>query len=538
MARPTEQWGTRIGVIMAVAGSAVGLGNFLRFPATAAANGGGVFMIPYFCALLLLGIPICWAEWTMGKAGGRLGLHSCSAILGHLGGHRAWRYAGALGLLMPTVVYLYYVVIESWCLGYAWSYLCGTIDLGSDPAEYAKRSAEVFSGFAGDNFDGVMFNGTVHTSVYFWLIVVAANFWLIYRGISKGIEKFCNLAMPIMAVCAIFVLIRVLTLPAVHEAGETRSVLDGLGFMWNPKPVHEGQSALQALTDPKVWLAAAGQVFFTLSVGFGVIVTYASYIRPKEDIVLTSTTAISTNEFFEVCLGGLITLPAAFIFLGVVGASKGTFGLAFNTLPIVFQNMPGGRLFGFLWFFMLFLAAITSSVSLLQPVIAFLEEALNVTRRTSVTILAVVTLLGNLFVIWFSKNLAALSTLDFWSAEVGILVFGTLEVIVLAWVLGARRGYQVALDGAAMRPPAWMYKYVMRFVTPALLLIVLGMWCYFYMGGHLRSIGQGGVPALAVGLIGLLLAFYLFMAHLADRRWGPNRVAIEVCADVAAEGKK
>ena len=105
-------------------------------------------------------------------------------------------------------------------------------------------------------------------------------------------------------------------------------------------------------------------------------------------------------------MGGLITLPAAFIFLGVVGASKGTFGLAFNTLPIVFQNMPGGRLFGFLWFFMLFLAAITSSVSLLQPVIAFLEEALNVTRRTSVTILAVVTLLGNLFVIWFSKNLA------------------------------------------------------------------------------------------------------------------------------------
>ena len=380
MARPTEQWGTRIGVIMAVAGSAVGLGNFLRFPATAAANGGGVFMIPYFCALLLLGIPICWAEWTMGKAGGRLGLHSCSAILGHLGGHRAGN-TPALGLLMPTVVYLYYVVIESWCLGYAWSYLCGTIDLGSDPAEYAKRSAEVFSGFAGDNFDGVMFNGTVHTSVYFWLIVVAANFWLIYRGISKGIEKFCNLAMPIMAVCAIFVLIRVLTLPAVHEAGETRTVLDGLGFMWNPKPVHEGQSALQALADPKVWLAAAGQVFFTLSVGFGVIVTYASYIRPKEDIVLTSTTAISTNEFFEVCLGGLITLPAAFIFLGVVGASKGTFGLAFNTLPIVFQNMPGGRLFGFLWFFMLFLAAITSSVSLLQPVIAFLEEAANVTRR-------------------------------------------------------------------------------------------------------------------------------------------------------------
>jgi SNF family Na+-dependent transporter len=205
MARPTEQWGTRIGVIMAVAGSAAP-GNFLL---SATQRPTGRIHDPYFCALLLLGIRSAGPN-DHGKAGG-LGLHSCSAILVTWAApppptRRFW-------LLMPTVVYLYYVVIESWCLGYAWSYLCGTIDLGSDPAEYAKRSAEVFSGFAGDNFDGVMFNGTVHTSVYFWLIVVAANFWLIYRGISKGIEKFCNLAMPIMAVCAIFVLIRVLTLP-------------------------------------------------------------------------------------------------------------------------------------------------------------------------------------------------------------------------------------------------------------------------------------------------------------------------------------
>jgi NSS family neurotransmitter:Na+ symporter len=525
---------------MAVAGSAVGLGNFLRFPAQAAANGGGVFMIPYFCALLLLAIPICWAEWTMGKVGGRMGLHSCPAIFGRLGGGRAWRYVGALGLLMPTIVYLYYVVIESWCLGYAWSYLRGTIDLGTNPAEYAQKSAEVFTSFAGNNFNGLMFRGEVHASVYFWLIVLVANFWLIYRGISKGIEKFCNIAMPIMAVCAIFVLIRVLTLPAVHDADGTRTVLDGLGFMWNPKPVHAGQSALAALADPKVWLAAAGQVFFTLSIGFGVIVNYASYLRPKDDIVLSSLTASATNEFFEVCLGGLITIPAAFLFLGIAGASQGTFGLAFNTLPIVFQNMPAGRLFGFLWFFMLFLAAITSSLSLLQPVIAFVEEALNVGRAVSVTVIGILTVLGNLFVIWFSKNLEALGTLDFWSAEVGILVFGTIEVIMLAWIFGAWRAQRVASEGAELRPPLWIYRYLMRFVTPALLLAVLIMWCYFNAGDHVRTILEGGVPALAVGVIGMFLAFYLFMAYLADRRWGTERVpaAAAACQSTVAEGKQ
>jgi NSS family neurotransmitter:Na+ symporter len=520
MAKPTEHWGTRMGVILAVAGSAVGIGNFLRFPGQAAANGGGIFMIPYFCALLLLGLPICWAEWTMGKAGTRLGYHSCPAILGWLGKHRAWRYVGALGLLMPTVVYLYYVVVESWCLAYAWSYLRGTIDLGGDPAEYVKSSAAVFTSFSGDDADGLMFQGRLHLSVYFWLITVAANFALIYRGISKGIEKFCNLAMPIMVICALCVLVRVLTLPAFTAGGETRTVLEGLGFMWNPKSLQPGASAWAALADPKVWLAAAGQIFFTLSVGFGMIVNYASYLRPKDDIILSATTASATNEFFEVCLGGLITIPAAFIFLGMAGASKGTFGLAFNTLPIVFQYMPAGRLFGFLWFFMLFLAAITSSLSLLQPVIAFLEEALGVGRRGSVTILAAVTVLGNLFVIYFSKDLGALDNLDFWSAQVGILIFGTLEVVLLAWVFGARRGYEIAQVGAELHPPRWMFTVLMRFVTPLLLLVVLVAWCFFNIRGYTDAVCKGGVPTYSIVVIAGLLVFYLIMVFSADRRWG------------------
>ena len=519
MAQAKEQWGSRLGVILAVAGCAVGIGNFLRFPGQAVANGGGTFMIPYFCALIFLGIPICWAEWTMGKFGGRLGYHSCPAILGLLGRKRGWHYVGVLGLLMPTIVYMYYVVVESWCLAYAWYYLIGKVDLGSSPAEYAARSGAFFSDLVGANEDGFTLAGGLHPSVVFCILTFAANFFLIYRGISKGIEKFCNIAMPIMIVCALVVLVRVLTLGTPDPAHPELSVLNGLGFMWNPKPTGTSVSTLSALADPKVWLAAAGQIFFTLSVGFGVIMNYASYLKPKDDVLLSGLTASATNEFFEVCLGGLITIPAAFVFLGAAGAVGGTFGLGFNTLPVVFKYMPAGQFFGFLWFFMLFLAAITSSISLLQPMIAFLEEALDLGRRASVTILGLVTATGSLFVIYFSKNLVALDTMDFWMAQVGILILGTIEIIVLGWVLGARRAYEVALVGAALRPPRWYFTVFMRFVTPAILVVVIVMWCYQNAPEYVRTLRGGGVPLWTVCFMAVVLVFLFILVHLASRRW-------------------
>jgi len=523
-AKPSaEHWGTRVGVILAVAGSAVGLGNFLRFPGQAVANGGGVFMIPYFCALLFLGLPVCWAEWTMGKIGGQIGRHSCPAILGELGRSPRWRYLGVLGLLLPCVVYLYYVVIESWCLAYAGYYLCGGVDLGSDPQQYVAQSKSFFVQLVGADLDGFMLKGGLHPSVWFWIFTFTANFLLIYRGITRGIERFCNLAMPIMALCALVVLIRVLTLGTPNPALPEQNVLNGLGFMWNPKPIAEGQTSLAALGSPQVWMAAAGQMFFTLSVGFGVIMNYASYLRPKDDVLLSGLTASATNEFFEVGLGGLITIPAAFIFLGATGATVGTFGLAFHTLPVVFQYMPAGRVFGFIWFFMLFLAAITSSVSLLQPVIAFLEEGFGIGRRASVALLGLITALGSGFVIYFSKGLAALDNLDFWSAQVGIFVFGTIEVLVLGWLFGARRAYGVALQGAELHPPHWVFTVVMRFITPAYLLTIFAMWCYSNAPDYAATVAKGGVPLLAVGLILTLAVFFLVLVHIAGTRWQRER---------------
>ncbi len=519
MSQSKEQWGSRLGMILTVAGSAVGLGNFLRFPGTAAANGGGAFMIPYFCALLFLGIPICWAEWTMGKYGGQFGFNSAPAIFGLLGRRPIWRYLGVFGLIIPVIIYMYYVLIESWCMGYAFSYLMGWINLGGDPAQYATKSVDYFNSFVGANQDGLMLDGHLHISVIVWLLVFAVNFLLIFRGLSSGIEKFCTYAMPLMAICAFIVLIRVLTLGTPDPGKPDLSVINGLGFMWNPKPVDGGTSWYAALAQPKVWMNAAGQIFFSLSVGFGVIINYASYLRRKDDVVLSGLTASATNEFFEVCLGGLITIPAAFVFLGIAGASQtGTFSLGFHTLPIVFQHMPGGRLFGFLWFFMLFLAAITSSLSMLQPAIAFLEEALGIGRRASVALLGFVTGLGSLFVIFFSKDLKSLSFLDDTIGTIAIVVLAAIQTILFGWVFGTNRGVKFANDGAEMRLPRF-FSFVIKFVTPAYLLIMLGSFCINDFKRYFDMIRSDNIIALSFALIVVVTVFLLVLINIGGRRW-------------------
>jgi SNF family Na+-dependent transporter len=521
---PREQWASRLGMILAVAGSAVGLGNFLRFPGQAAQNGGGAFMIPYFCALIFLGIPICWAEWTMGKYGGQFGFNSCPAIVGVLGRRPIWRYLGVLGLLIPIVIYMYYILIESWCLGYAWSYLTGSIDLGPDQKEWVANSAKFYGDFVGSSAHGALLDGRMHPCLIFWVITFTLNFYYIYRGLSKGIEKFCSWAMPAMAVCALIVLLRVLTLGTPDPSLPDQSVLTGLGFMWNPKSGREGASWLSVLWNPQAWLSAAGQIFFSLSVGFGVIVNYASYLRRKDDIVLSGLTASATNEFFEVCLGGLITIPAAVIFLGTAalltdkGTVQGTFDLGFKTLPVVFLYMPWGRLFGFLWFFMLFLAAITSSLSMLQPAIAFLEEGLNIGRKASVTLLGMITGMGSLFVIYFSGGLGALSALDDWVGTAMIVVLATVQVILYSWVFGAKKGHAFASEGAEMKLPRG-FNFVIKYVTPLYLLVMLGAWCYNDLPGKIATARRDQAEFLSICLIGTVLIALLLLINLAGKRW-------------------
>jgi SNF family Na+-dependent transporter len=473
-----EQWATRIGVILAVAGSAVGLGNFLRFPGQAAQNGGGAFMLPYFISLLLLGIPICWAEWTMGRYGGAKGFNSAPGIFSVIWPHRLAKYFGALALLIPLVIYMYYVLIEAWCLGYAWDYLVGNLQLGSQPAAYQQH----FNDFTGANANGFIYEGGNNELVVLLAFVFLLNFACIYRGVAKGIESFCKIAMPIMAFCALCVLVRVLTL-------DREKVIAGLGSMWNPNA--------EFLMKPTTWLAASGQIFFSLSVGFGVIINYASYVRRDDDIALSGLTASSVNEFFEVCLGGLITLPAAFIFLGAAATTQTTFGLGFNALPNVFAVMPGGRIFGFLWFLMLFLAAITSSISMLQPVIAFFEEGLGLRRHASAAVLGLISAFGTAFVMYFSKDLLALDTFDFWVGTMFIFILAMVQTVFYGWIYGIERGDEELHRGAHLRVPR-IVQYILKYVTPLYLLAIFVGICFTAGPDYWKTLSAGGVPLYSV----------------------------------------
>ncbi len=510
-ANGSDSWGSRLGVILAVAGSAVGLGNFLRFPGQAAQFGGGAFMIAYAVSFLIIGMPICWAEWTMGRYAGQRGYNSAAGVFHCLVPWRGSKYMGVLGAIIPLVIFMYYVVIEAWTLGYTVRFLRALFDPALRFARIEDSKA-FFDAFVGKTGDGAAMVWSLDSLLPWLVIVFTINLFLIYRGISAGIERICRIGMPVLVVLAIVVLIRVLTLGTPDPAKPDQNVSTGLGYMWNPGKTFvvdaqgkqvaevvdpdlaqqqkraeemaatipgakvERREVLQRLTNPNLWLAAAGQIFFSLSVGFGVILVYASYVGPKDDIALSGLTASATNEFCEVALGGLITLPAGVAFLGLAGvAGEGTFGLGFNVLPMVFSAMPAGSFFGAIFFFVLFIAAITSSLSMLQPGIALLEEALGIGRKGSVGLLGTLTALGVGFIAWFTKDLKALDTLDFWVGTFLIFVLATIQIILFGWFFGIDRGWEELHRGASIRIPTY-FRVVFKYVCPAFLLTIFGLW--------------------------------------------------------------
>lgn len=523
-----ENWGTRFGVILAVTGSAVGLGNFLRFPGLAARYEGGAFMIPYFIAFFLLGLPIAWVEWSMGRYGGTRGFNSSPGIYRTIWKSRAAPYAGMLAMLIPVMIYMYYIYIEGWCLAYAIRYLMGGMDFGTDPKQYA----DFFGSFVGMSENGGAACAPASSSSFscaavFTVICFVANFMLIYRGLNKGIEWFCRWAMPALILCALVVMIRVLTLGTPDAAKPDQSVLNGLGFMWNLNTADK--SIWQSLANPEMWMAAAGQIFFSLSVGFGIIITYASYMRRDDDVALSSLTAASGNEFCEVVLGGMITVPAAFVFLGAsyFQTSHSTFELGFVTLPNVFSQMVAGRVVGFMFFFLLFLAAVTSSISMLQPAIALLEEGLGLKRKASVALLGFVTAVGATFVVFFSKDLAALDTIDFWIGTFAIYIQATIQVILYGWVLGVDRGLKELNRGAEIRIPTWI-RYIIKYVAPVYLLTIFGLWLHYVLfktpekAGELTRLQQlihNPVAQASVGLIVLTAIFFTLLVAQSAKRW-------------------
>ena len=552
MSDKTDHWKSNLGVMLAVAGSAIGFGNFLRFPGLAAQYGGGAFVVAYFCCFLLLGLPLCWVEWSIGRGGGVLGGHSPASVFQLLSRKPLWKYLGILGILAGLSINVYYVYMEGWTIAYAWNTMLGNLNLDT-PQQYG----DFFSNFVGMGADGHFFSGQTSAPIFF-LLAFGANFWLIYRGVSKGIEWFCKWSMPLLFIVAIALLVRVLTMGTPDAAHPERSVNEGLGYMWNPDKVmlvdgttgksigmvpagatetekaellerlhqeyptvsiEEKQiSFWQSLFNPEMWLRAAGQVFFSLSVGSGSICCYASFVRRRKDIALSALTAGAANSLTEVGLAGLTIVPAALALLGVAAAATvGTFGLGFNVLPQVFAAMPGGQVFGVLFFLLLFIAAVTSALSQVQPAVSFVEEYWNLRRGQSIALVAGLLLVGGFIIVWYTQDMLALDSIDFWVGSLILYVTTGLNLIFFNQIWGTENGMKELSDGSSIRIPR-AAAFIIRWITPAIMVVIFGAWLcqelFFTRSPYVANIVEGRIGAILplVWAVGITVFFCIVAA--------------------------
>ncbi len=539
--RRHEHWGSTVGVVLAVAGSAIGLGNFLRFPGLVAKYGGGAFMIPYLTSLLIVAIPIAWTEWALGRRGGRLGFHSSAGIFRAVGGRKTlWGFAGGISAITPCVLNMYYVFIEGWCLFYAIQYFGGVLkslglggysllpalDAGLKLASSGEYKA-TFDALTGVAANGSLFQTTASALLVATLVCSTMNFWLVYRGVSKGIERFCKIATPALVVCSILIIVRVVTLG--NPTGEPgRSYLDGLGFMWNatkdvvgPDGTVVRATVWPELLNPETWLAATSQIFFSVSICVGTIVTYASYVRAKNDIALSSLTATAANEFCEVVLAGLMVVPAAFMFLGAAGLAEGldsSFATGFVVLPNVFGLMPAGQFFGFVFFCLLFLAGITSAISQVEPTVALFQEAFRWTRRRSVLAVACVNTVGTLIVCGLTRELTALDEFDFWGAQFTPFVVATLQTIFVVAVWGTSEFYREIDDGAKTRVPRFVGN-LLKYVTLPYLVLIFGFWAWQNLADRIVRTAKEPAALGAVGFVALVAVGLQVVVFYAIKRW-------------------
>jgi SNF family Na+-dependent transporter len=502
--RKRERWGSKLGIILAVAGSAIGLGNFLRFPVQAAKNGGGAFMIPYFVGLFLVGLPLMWIEWTIGRFGGGFGHSTAPGMF-----HTLWnknkfiKYFGVIGIFGPIVIFIYYVYIESWLLGYSVFALLGKYN-GCTTEQSMSTFLQAYQGLVKNEFFA-----NLAPAYFFFLVTFILNVLIVYMGISKGIEKVCEYSLGVLFLFGIILVVRVLTLGAPDPAKPDYNTINGLGFLWNPD--------WSALKSAKVWLAATGQIFFTLSCGIGVILTYASYLTKQDDVALSGLSAAATNEVAEVILGGSIVIPAAFAFFGSATAqiaAGGAFNLGFVTMPLVMQKIAFGNIFGFMWFMLLFLAGITSSISLAQPAIAFMEDEFNFSKKKASCVFGLVT-----FVLCqpaiFLLSRGVVDELDFWG--------GTFESILFAWVFGMEKAWTEMHVGSDITIPR-IYRFIIKYITPAFLLFILGFWFWQDWTGIIlmKNVPKENIPFILGTRIGLLI-FFGVLAFLVWHIWQHRR---------------
>jgi NSS family neurotransmitter:Na+ symporter len=483
-----DQWGSRAGFILAAIGSAVGLGNIWRYPYVAYENGGGAFLVPYFIALATAGIPILILEYSIGNRYRGAGPFSFRAMA------RRWEWLGWWQVVGSFIIITYYIVIIGWVLSYTF-YSIGT-QWGSDTEAF-------FSGQYLGTSDSFWQVGGLQLKVLLPVLIVwAIVYWLLQRGVSRGIELASRVLIPALVLMIFIVVIRGLTLPGAAQ---------GLNVLLTPD--------FSRLTDATVWVAAYGQVFFSLSIGFSIMITYSSYLPRRSDLSNSGLIAALSNSGFE-----FLAALGVFSVLGFLAVQQNAevtevvaqgVGLAFVAFPQIINQLPGlNSLFGLLFFGALLFAGLTSAVSILEACIAGVREKFGLTRRSAVNwVCGLAFVVSMLYVT--RGGLYYLDTVDHFINSYGVLLSGLVEVLLVAWIARQLVNLQGHInDNSDVRVGSW-WIVSLKFITPVLLTVIVA----FNLWNEIRT-PYGDYPLSGLILLGWGVAFGAILVGFIFQRIG------------------
>lgn len=435
-----SEWSSRFAFILAATGSAVGLGNIWKFPYITGQNGGGAFVLVYLLCVAALGVPIMIAEIMMGRRGRQSPINTMQSLAAEAGVDPRWHYLGWMGMVAGFLILAYYSVIAGWAMAYITKAFFGSF-FSSDAADIKAL------------FDNLM--ASPIQQIFWHSLFMLITMQVVMRGVKGGLEKAVRLFMP-----ALFFLLLIL----VGYAMSSGAYLQGVEFLFNPDFSKINANAV---------LTAMGHAFFTLSLGMGAIMVYGSYL-PKHVSIAKTTFFIAGADTVVALLAGIAIFPL--VFANHLEVDSGP-GLIFQTLPLAFGHMGGGWLFGVLFFLLLFIAALTSSISLIEPMVAWLVENKDLDRRQAcIRSGAACWLLGVgvvfSFNIWenhklFGKNLFEL--LDFLTANL-MLPLGGLSIAVFAGWIMKNRDAEHELEMPAEGFKIWLF--LIKYIAPPAVFLV------------------------------------------------------------------
>lgn len=429
-----DSFGSRFGVIAATAGSAIGLGNIWRFPYVAGENGGGAFLIIYLGFIVLIGIPVMLSEFTIGRSAQR----NVFGSFRKLAPGKPWYLIGLMGVAAAFMILAFYTAVAGWTLEYIYQSIVDGFA--------GKTSNELNSMFSS-------FTKSTWRPLVWFFVFMALTAAIIMAGVQKGIEKYTKILMPMLLVLLLVLVVRSVTLPGAGS---------GISFLFKPD--------FSKIT-PSTILEALGQAFFSLSIGMGTLITYASYI-PKNDHLGTTAVSVAFADTFIAMLAGLAIFPAVFAFNIEPGSGE---GLVYITLPNIFQQMPGGYFFSLMFFILLGVAALTSTISVLEVIVAFFSEELGLKRKaatwlatSSVSILGVMCVLSTSAMADFKLlGFTVFDLMNFTSANILLPLGGFFIVIFVAWFLGRKKVKEELSNSGKLKVkyiPFFMF--VVKFLAP------------------------------------------------------------------------